>query len=113
MNFYHVPSPAGYFSAFSLCLDYCDWDALSAAGKVMVPLNCEVCFGWVGSNQGLVKVSWLWELVSVFWWVELDLLSVECNTVSISDFVGVYGFDMALGKLSFNVHCCVLVLLEN
>ena len=79
----------------------------------MVPLNCEVCSGWVGSNQGLVKVFWLWELVSVFWWVELDLLSVECNTVSISDFVGVYGFGMVLGKLSFNVHCCVLALLEN
>ena len=63
-------------------------------------------------DQWLVKVSWLGELVFVFWWLELDLLFVECNTVSISDFVGVYGFGMALGKLSFNVHCCVPVLLE-
>ena len=67
----------------------------------------------MGLDQWLVKVSWLGELVFVFWWLELDLLSVECNTISISDFVGVYGFGMALGKLSFNVHCCVPVLLEN
>ena len=64
-------------------------------------------------DHWLVKACWLGELVSVFWCVELDLLSVACNTVSISDFVGVYEFGMALGKLSFNVHWCVPVLLEN
>ena len=32
-------------------------------------------YGW------LVKVSWLGKLVSVFWWVELDLFSLECNEV--------------------------------
>ena len=30
-------------------------------------------YGW------LVKVSWLGKLVSVFWWVELDFFSLECN----------------------------------
>ena len=36
-------------------------------------------------------------------------LSLGCNEVSSSEFWGVYGFDMSLSHLSFNVHCCVLV----
>jgi len=63
-------------------------------------------------DEWLVKVSWLGKLVSVFWWVELDLFSLECNEVSSSEFWGVYGFGMALGSLSFNVQGCVSVLLE-
>ena len=61
----------------------------------------------------LVKVSWLGNLVSVFWWVELDFFSLECNEVSSSEFWGVCGFGVTLGSLHFNVHGCVLVLLEN
>ena len=61
----------------------------------------------------LVKVSWLEELASVFWWVELDHFSLECNDVSSSEFWGVSGFGMALGSLSFNAHGCVPALLEN
>ena len=38
-------------------------------------------WGW----KWLVKVSWLGKLASVFWWVELDLLSLECNEVSSSE----------------------------
>ena len=36
---------------------------------------------------GLVvcQVSWLGGLVPVFWWVELDLFSPECNEVSSSE----------------------------
>ena len=30
--------------------------------------------------------SWLGELESVFWWVELDLFFLECNEVSSSEF---------------------------
>ena len=41
-----------------------------------------------------------------------SLLS-ECNEVSSSEFLGVYGFSMALGSSSFNVQGCVPVLLEN
>ena len=41
---------------------------------------------WVGLDEWLVKVSWLGKLVSVFWWVELDFLSLECNEVSSSEF---------------------------
>ena len=63
--------------------------------------------------QWLVKVSWLGELVSVFWWVELDLFSLECNDMSTSEFWGIYKFGMTLGSLSFNVQGCIPVLLEN
>ena len=66
-----------------------------------------------GLDEWLVKVSWLGELVSVFWWVELDLLSLKCNEVSSSEFWGVYRFGMTLGSLSFNSQGCVPVLLEN
>ena len=53
------------------------------------------------------------ELVSVFWWMELDFFSLERNEFSNSEFWGVYGFGMTLGSLSFNVQVCVPVLLEN
>ena len=52
-------------------------------------------------------------LASVFWWVELDLFSLECNKVSSSEFLGVYGFGKPLGSLYFNAQCCVPVLMEN
>ena len=39
----------------------------------------------------------------MFWWVELDLFSLECSEVSTSEFGGVYEFSMALGSPSFNV----------
>ena len=36
-------------------------------------------------DKWLVKVSWLGKPVSVFWWVELDLFSLECFEVSNSE----------------------------
>ena len=39
----------------------------------------------------------------MFWWVELDFFSLECNALSGSEFWGVYGFGMIWGSLSFNV----------
>ena len=39
-----------------------------------------------GLDVWLVKVSWLGELVSVFWWVELDFFSLECTEVPSNDF---------------------------
>ena len=42
---------------------------------------------WVGLYRWLVKVSWLGKLASVFWWVELDFFSLECNEVSVVSFV--------------------------
>ena len=35
----------------------------------------------VGLYRWFVKVSWLGKLVLVFWWVELDFFSLECNEV--------------------------------
>ena len=64
-------------------------------------------------DEWLVKISWLGKLASVFWWVELDLFSLEYNEVSSSEFWGVYGFGMSLGSLSFNAQGCVPALLEN
>ena len=49
----------------------------------------------------------------MFWWVELDLFSLECNEVSSSEFWSVYGLGMALGSLYFKVKGCVPALLEN
>ena len=37
----------------------------------------------------------------MFWWVELDLFSLECNEIPGSEFWDVYGFGMSLGSLSF------------
>ena len=37
-------------------------------------------------DDWLVKVSWLGKLASVFWGVELDFFSLECNGVSSSEF---------------------------
>ena len=51
------------------------------SGSLWSPRYCGVSSLWVGLYQWLVKVSWLGQLVSVFWWVELDF-SLECNEVS-------------------------------
>jgi len=40
----------------------------------------------LGLDEWLVKVSWLVKLALVFWWVELDLFSLEYNEVSNSEF---------------------------
>ena len=74
----------------------------------MVPLNCGVCSFWVGLDRWLVKVAWLGALVSVFWWLELDLFSLECNEVSSSDSWGVCVLGIALGSLSFNFRFLLL-----
>ena len=86
MDIYHVSLPAKYFSAFSSCLDYCVWGGLSVFWQFVVPLYCGVSLLWVGLDGCLVKVSWLGKLVSVFWWVELNFFSLECNDVSSSEF---------------------------
>ena len=49
----------------------------------------------------------------LYWWVELDLFSLECSAVSSSELFSAYGFSMALCSPSFNVQDCVPVLLEN
>ena len=49
--------------------------------QFVVPLYCGGSLLWVGLDVWFVKVSWLWKLVSMFWWVELDLFSLECKEV--------------------------------
>ena len=63
----------------------------------------------MGLDQCFVKVSWLREIASLYWWVELDLFYLECNEVSSSVFWDVYGLGMVLGSQSFNVLGCVPV----
>ena len=68
------------------CLDCCVWGGLSVCWKFVVPLYCGDSSLWVWFHGWLVKVSWLGKFASVFWWVELDLFSLECNEVSSSEF---------------------------
>ena len=49
----------------------------------------------------------------MFWWLKLDLFSLECNEVSSSVFWGVCGFGMTLDHQYFNVQGCDPALLEN
>ena len=67
----------------------------------------------MGLDEWLVEVSWLGKLVLVFWWVELDLFSLECNEMSNSEFLGVYEFGVTLGSLYSNAQVYVPALLEN
>ena len=68
---------------------------------------------WVGLYRWLVKVFWLGKLLSVFWWVELDLFSLECNEVSGNELGDVNGLRVTLGSLYIEAQGCVRVLLEN
>ena len=110
---YPVPLPAEYFFAFSSCLECCVWGGLSVFWQFVVPLYCGVSSLWVGLDGWLVKDSWLGKLVLVFWWVELDFFSLECNEVSSSEFWDVSGFGVTLGSLYIEAQGYVPVLLEN
>ena len=65
-----------------------------------------------GVDKWLVKVSWLGKLVSVFWWVELDIFSLECNECPVVS-LSVYGFGVIFDRLYFCAQGYVPVLLEN
>ena len=51
--------------------------------------------------------------MSVFWWVELDFFSLECNEVSSNELGDDNGFGVTLGSLYIEAQGCVPVLLEN
>ena len=55
------------------------------SGSLWSSLYYGVSSLWVGLYPWLVKVSWLGKLVSVFWWVELDFFSLECNEMSSNE----------------------------
>ena len=59
---------------------------LSVFWQLVVPLYCGGSSLWVGLDEWLVKASWLGKLVLLFWWVELDFFSLECNEVSSNEF---------------------------
>ena len=86
MGIFHVPLPVEYFSAFSSCLDCCVWRGLSVFWRSVVPFYCGGFSQWVGLDDWLVKVSWLGKLVLVFWCMELDFFSLECNGVPSNEF---------------------------
>ena len=67
----------GYIAVFGVAFPYC--------GHLWSFLCCRVSSLWVGLYRWLVKVSWLGKLVSVFWWVEMDFFSLECNEVSSNE----------------------------
>ena len=82
VGIYPVSLPSGYSSVSSSCLYCCVWGGLSIFWQ-FVEFSLLWNFLAVGGLDGwLVKVSWLGKLVSVFWWVELDFFSLECNEVS-------------------------------
>ena len=85
----------------------------SICWKFVVPLYCGGSSLWVRLDEWLVKGSWLGKLASVFWWVELELISLECNDMSSSELWGVCGFGVSFGHLYFNAKGYVPVLLEN
>ena len=87
MGIFHVPLLFGYFSAFSSCLDCCVWGGLSVFCWSVVPFYCEDFTPWMGLEDWLVKVSRLGKLVSVFWCVEMDFFSLECNGVPSNEYV--------------------------
>ena len=51
--------------------------------------------------------------MSVFWWVELDFFSLECNEVSSNELQDVNGFGVTLGSLYIEAQGYVSVSLEN
>ena len=55
------------------------------SGSFWSSLYCGLSSLRVGLYRWLVKASWLGKLVSVFWWVELDFLSLECKEVSSNE----------------------------
>ena len=86
VSIFHVPLFVGYFSAFSSCLDCCVWSGPSVFCWSVVPFYCEDFTKWVVLDDWLVKVSWVGKLVSVFWSVEMDFFSLECNGVPSDEF---------------------------
>ena len=69
------------------------------SGSLWSSLYCGVSLLCVGLYRWLIKVSWLGKLVSMFWWVELYLFSLECNEMSSNELWDVYGFGVTLGSL--------------
>ena len=55
------------------------------SGSLWSSLYCGVSLLWVGLYGWFDTVSWLGNLLLVFWWVELDFFSLEYNEVSSNE----------------------------
>ena len=85
VGIYPVPLPSGYSFVSSSCFYCCVWGGLSVFWQ-FVEFYLLWSFLTVGGVEWVVvKVSWLGKFVSVFWWVDLDFFSLECNEVSSND----------------------------
>ena len=101
VGFYCVPSSAACFSVFSFCLIYYGWDLFSKDCKVVAPLTYRICpQGW-----GWPTVLWwfpgLEVVVSAFWWVELDVVSIKGSVVSTGVLWAICELWMTLGSVVF------------
>ena len=81
--------------------------------QFVVPLYCGGSSLWVELDRWLGKVFLLGKVVSAFWSVELDFLSLEWNEVSNSEFWVICGFSVTLSSLYIEAQVYVPVLLEN
>ena len=72
-------------------------------------LYCGVSSLWVGLYRWLVKVSWLGKLVLVFWWVELDFFSLECNEVPGNELGDANGFGVTWAACTLKLRACSCV----
>ena len=86
VGIYPVPLPAGISLPFHLVYIAEFGVAFLYSGSLWCSLYCGVSSLWVGLYRWLVKVSWLGKLVSMFWWVELDFFSLECDEVASNEF---------------------------
>ena len=100
-DFSQAPSSAACFSVFSFCLIYYGWDLFSKDCKVVAPLTYRICpQGW-----GWPTVLWwfpgLEVVVSAFWWVELDVVSIKGSVVSTGVLWAICELWMTLGSVVF------------
>ena len=72
-----LPFHLVYIAVFGVAFPY--------SGSLWSSLYCGVSSLWVGLYRWLVKFSCLGKLVSVFWGVDLDFFSLECNEVSSNE----------------------------
>ena len=92
---------------FSFCLTYCVCGLFSAGQKAH-----SFSYLWGLPPIGRVRLVHfeqysLGELVSVFWWIELNLASLKVSAVSSNVFWVVFALGIALGSLSANGQGCV------
>ena len=113
LGIYPVSLPAGYPLSLHLVYIAVFGVAFLYSGSLWSSFYCGVSWLLVGLDRWVVQISWLGKLLSVFWWVELDLFSLECNEVSGNELGDVNGLRVTLGSLYIEAQGYVPVFLEN